>query len=70
MIQTIIFLSITTIVFMILFIVTYAKYRTLQYEIMEFLVDTAREILGTFTTKRRDTREVPKYEGGHRKEKH
>lgn len=70
MIQTIIFLSITTIIFMILFIVTYAKYRKLQYEIMEMYTSIICEVMDIFTGKKRDTREVPRYESGHRHEKH
>ena len=38
MIQTIVYLSITTVVFMVLFIVTYVKYRKLEYDFFYFVI--------------------------------
>lgn len=43
MIQTIVYLSITSIVFMVLFIVTYVKYRKLEGDIFYFIIGKTYE---------------------------
>ena len=45
MIQTIIFLSITCIVFMVLFIVTYVKYRKLESDYYTTVIETMKEMM-------------------------
>lgn len=45
MIQTIIFLSIACIVFMVLFIVTYVKYRKLESDYYMTIVETMKEMM-------------------------
>ena len=45
MIQTIIFLSIVCITFMVLFIVTYVKYRKLESDYYMTIVETMKEMM-------------------------
>lgn len=45
MIQTIIFLSIACIVFMVLFIVTYVKYRKLESDYYMTVIETMKEMM-------------------------